>query len=692
MVPSTSRLRAYLAEARDPHNAYRRLVVLPPPATLAPTAAALEAPAIAVTSATDLPVGSVRPDDAGALLGHEYRDILIDVREGLDLDALAAAAGAVQGGGLLCLLVPALPDWPSLADPGLARWLSWPAEPVDAAGHFRRRLIRLLREDASVMIHPAAPPPLPPPPPPTAPAADPQCATRDQEAAVAAVLGVASSPRPHPCVITADRGRGKSAALGIAAARLAASGYASILVTAPRRSAATTLLRHAGADVTPAVRFLPADELLRHHHDAQLLLVDEAAGLSGPVLEALLQRYQRVAFATTIHGYEGTGRGFRLRFRETLERIAPEYTALHLATPVRWATGDPLEAFLFEALLLDAEPATGVTTPDSPPQVEHVRASALAADERALRELFGLLVDAHYQTRPEDLRRMLEAPEAAIWRIVDGAGHTIAAGLTLEEGGLPRDLQGAILHGERRLRGHLLPQSLAAHAGLADATRLRHRRVHRLAVHPDLQRRGLGRRLLTAITEAAAADGLDTAGTVFGATPELLAFWRSAGFDPIHVGHRRDAASGTRAAFMLRPCSAAGRALTSLGTTAFANDLPWRLAGPLRDSPAALVAALLQGLPFPPPTGRDRAIAAAFAHGHRGADDAGAAIQRLLLSAGAGGLPEALSPTDRALLIGRFLQHQGWATLAAEASASGRRQVTDRLRRAVAMLLAVAPQ
>ncbi|MDZ7809733.1 MAG: hypothetical protein U5L11_05675 [Arhodomonas sp.] len=61
MAPSTSRLRAYLAEARDPHNAYRRLVVLPPPATLAPTAAALEAPAVAVTTATDLPVGSVRP-------------------------------------------------------------------------------------------------------------------------------------------------------------------------------------------------------------------------------------------------------------------------------------------------------------------------------------------------------------------------------------------------------------------------------------------------------------------------------------------------------------------------------------------------------------------------------------------------------------------------------------------------------
>ncbi|MDZ7809732.1 MAG: GNAT family N-acetyltransferase [Arhodomonas sp.] len=320
-------------------------------------------------------------------------------------------------------------------------------------------------------------------------------------------------------------------------------------------------------------------------------------------------------------------------------------------------------------------------------------ASALAADERALRGLFGLLVDAHYQTRPEDLRRMLEAPEAAVWRIVDSAGHTIAAALTLEVGraaaGPPgRDTPRRTAASEATSS----PSRCAAHAGLADATSLRHRRVHRLAVHPDLQRRGLGRRLLTAITEAAAADGLDTAGTVFGATPELLAFWRSAGFEPIHLGHRRDAASGTRAAFMLRPCSAAGRALTSFGTTAFADDLPWRLAGPLRDLPAALVAALLQGLPFPPPTGRDRAIATAFAHGHRGADDAGAAIQRLLLPAGSGGLPEALAPTDRALLIGRFLQHQSWATLAAEASASGRRQVTDRLRRAMATLLAVAPQ
>ncbi|MFP3366547.1 hypothetical protein R0J93_23165, partial [Pseudoalteromonas sp. SIMBA_148] len=57
-----------------------------------------------------------------------------------------------------------------------------------------------------------------------------------------------------------------------------------------------------------------------------------------------------------VHGYEGTGRGFQLRFRHHLERQCPGWQALEMTTPVRWAPGDPLEALTDDLLLLSAQP------------------------------------------------------------------------------------------------------------------------------------------------------------------------------------------------------------------------------------------------------------------------------------------------------------------------------------------------
>ncbi|RUA21911.1 hypothetical protein DSL92_08895 [Billgrantia gudaonensis] len=59
---------------------------------------------------------------------------------------------------------------------------------------------------------------------------DPACLTADQAVAVAAC---GDARRRRPLVLTADRGRGKTAALGIACARLLEGGEAQVLLTAP---------------------------------------------------------------------------------------------------------------------------------------------------------------------------------------------------------------------------------------------------------------------------------------------------------------------------------------------------------------------------------------------------------------------------------------------------------------------------
>ncbi len=329
------------------------------------------------------------------------------------------------------------------------------------------------------------------------------CRTADQRLAVAAILRAARGRARRPLVIIADRGRGKTAALGIAAGELLGSGRRRILVTAPRLAAVEPLFSHAaacrpGAASAGELRFQAPDALCQAPEPADLLLVDEAAAIPAPLLECLLQAYPRLVFATTVHGYEGTGRGFEVRFRHALERLTPDYRRIELQTPIRWAAADPVEALVAQALLLDANPAADARVMAAQPcNVKPLRfdRDALVRDEATLSQLFGLLVLAHYQTRPLDLRHLLDGPNLQV-HALRHSGQIVATALVAIEGGLDPDLAEEIYQGRRRPQGHLLPQTLSAHAGLADAPTLRWARIVRLAVHPAVQGRGLGRRLL----------------------------------------------------------------------------------------------------------------------------------------------------------------------------------------------------
>ena len=459
-----------------------------------------------------------------------------------------------------------------------------------------------------------------PPGPVPVPGSDPALpATPDQALAIDAVLRLARGRPRRPLVLTAHRGRGKSAALGIAAARLMAEGLGGILVAAPRRTACDALFRHAAlawpsarwtdsglGDGERSIAYLPPDAILETRPAADLLLVDEAAGIPAPMLADLLERYPRVAFATTVHGYEGTGRGFDLRFRGTLERRTPGWRGLTLETPIRWSAGDPLEALVFRALLLDASPAAASDLADATPETcrfEPLDRDRLAADASTLAQVFGLLVLAHYQTRPLDLRMLLDGPNVRVYALRHGdlvAATLIAA----EEGGMEDpDLRRAIFTGERRPRGHLLPQTLSAHGGLADAPALRYLRVVRIAVHPAAARRGLGHMMLRRLYGEARRDGFDALGTSFGATPELIAFWTACGYRPAQMGTGRNAASGEHALVMLRRTSALGWSLAQQAERRLERRLSVLLPGPLRrldPNVAAALAAAIRAVPPPP--------------------------------------------------------------------------------------------
>ena len=607
-------------------------------------------------------------------LGSECDVLVFDATEALDVNAFGALLGTLVGGGTLLLLLP-------------------PRERALSGGRFLRRFIGHLDANAWSARSPRAGAPVGQ----VASIADPAALTGDQSRAIAAVLRVARGHRRRPLVLTADRGRGKSAALGIAAARLVEGGAQRILVTAPSRPAVASLFdqlrRLQGARAPDGVVFLAPDDLMERLPATDLLLVDEAAALPVSVLTRLLQHYARIAFATTVHGYEGSGQGFSIRFRQVLDATTPQWSQLQMHDPIRWTADDPLEAFGFAALLLDAEPVAVATLGD--PRAEdcefqRLDRDVLAGDEARLREVFGLLVLAHYQTRPSDLRRLLDDPDLELWT-ADYRGHAVATALIVNEGALPADLGRAVAAGTRRIGGHLLPQTLAAHAGFEAATRLRYARVMRIAVHPELQRRGIGSGLLLAVQSRARAAHLDLLGCSFGLRPDALDFWCKAGLRPVRVGLTRDAASGTHSGVLLQDLSAAGADLLGQARRHFAEHLPLVLADGLQDLPARLAAQLAQGLPAEPLAGSDRATLAAFAAGQR--DYAGVLaplvcfVWRLMVS---GALVRA-EPQARDVLIRKVIQRHNWSSIAAALGLAGRRAVLAALRAAVGAGLAALP-
>lgn len=643
---------------------------------------------------TDVPLPGIESLPAPRVfdyLGTEVDWLVFDAFAGLHPDAFGAAAGMVVGGGLLFLLAPPLHDWPGFDDPDYRRLLPAGAASVDR--RFLLRLARLARDDDRVILveqsgTPAAafadgPPPAPHPP---------VAGSDEQRDAVAAVVRVATGHRRRPLVVSADRGRGKSAALGMAAAALLAREPDSrVVVTAPRLDAVETLYRFArkalaaagAVDAIDRLLFHPPDELVRDRPAARLLLVDEAAAIPVPLLRRMVRDYARVVFSTTVHGYEGSGRGFALRFQRDLDALAPQWRRLELHAPMRWAAGDPLEAFVFRALLLDAGDADFAAPSASPAscRFQWLDRDRLAADEGLLHALYGLLVIAHYRTTPDDLRVLLDGPNV---RLLAGFcdGGLAAVAMVAEEGNLPPALAVEVAAGRRRARGHLAAQLLAYRFGDAALAQQSFWRIVRIAVHPAVAGRGIGSAMLA---ELGAATGPETAlVSSFGATAALVRFWRRNGFAMLHVGSRRDAASGAHALLVGR--TADNVAAARLAAVA-AADLPLLLGDTLADLEPAVVTALAGSGDGTAASAADRNLLARFAAAEVDYESAAAALWRLAAAAWATGALARLAPQPAAALVLRVLQRHSWSQSAAALGLAGRKPLLAVLRAATAELL-----
>jgi N-acetyltransferase 10 len=321
--------------------------------------------------------------------------------------------------------------------------------------------------------------------------------TLDQAKAVLTFLEACSEKTLKSTVaMTAARGRGKSAAIGLCLAGAVSLGYSTIMVTAPEPENLVSVfdfclrglkalkyqehmdytITYNGASGRDQTKCVTAINIHRSHRQviqyvppaetdkfssAEIVAIDEAAAIPLPTVRALMHQPDRLTFlSSTVNGYEGTGRALSLKLIKELReakggRNAEMQTAsaaadaverqktskrdakvheqryaaaaasingdklfgplreMELSTPIRYAEGDPVEAWLNKLLCLDSASSASLKLSGGAPapgdcELYSVDRDALFSyhklSEAFLQKVMGLYTCAHYKNTPNDLQ------------------------------------------------------------------------------------------------------------------------------------------------------------------------------------------------------------------------------------------------------------------------------------------------
>ena len=528
------------------------------------------------------------PEHLHEILGQEFSVALYDGYSGITPNKLAALSGTVKAGGLLILILPELSKLDNWIDPAIKTWLSYGYQTNTSL--FLKRWQRLIPSlPISVLSQKYG-----------ANLNIPASQDNHQNNALQTQCRVISTLRSQlqqgctsPSVLSADRGRGKSATLGLLVASMPEQSF--IICTIQYRAIKTAFkhlalalgIEYKGYEKQLAnLLYVPPDQVLTMSLDDTIVLVDEAATLPVPTLVAIEQRASQCIFSSTLVGYEGNGRGYTLKFADYLSKKHTTYTQLSLSQPLRYNHSDPLEFAINRLFALDSHYQTDAVATLNSIHFTELTAPQLELDESLLQQTFALLVSAHYQTTVNDFRQLLDSPSQRLFAIMQQS-NILGVCLVNIEGQLEETIQSAISQGTRRPQGHLLPQQLFHVQGQAAFLSSRCARIVRIAVAPQQQKRQLGTQLLT-YTEQQLSATVDYFGSSFGCDPQLLQFWQNSGYQLVKLGFKKDKSSGQYAAMVIKSQSALQCQQQSLQSY-FEKTFYYQLMNHYRDLPYSLV-------------------------------------------------------------------------------------------------------
>jgi len=473
-------------------------------------------------------------------LGQEFDCILFDAAREFNVNAFTAISGCLIGGGELIVNLPSELAKRLEQD----NILSKPDSSVcPLLERFVRKILAQKKEKSSRLQ-------------------ENDNFIQEQNQLIKKIERCALGHAKRPLVITANRGRGKSAALGIAAAKLIKENNKNIIVTAPRKANVKIFFQHLhqrDIDIK-RISFIPPDELIREKPKADLIIVDEAGAIPVQILEKIAASYNRIIFSTTTDGYEGNGQGFEIRFKSKLAEQFPQWRSATLNTPMRWMKNDPLEAAINDAFMLSFKhiERSKISMVQLDINYQLITKLQLLADEELLKQIYTLLVEAHYQTRPSDLQKILSDKSMQVFIALNNNKNNktvVATALVCAEGSFSDKICQEIEQGKKRIAGHLLPQSLMAYQGDTYAGKLSFWRIMRVAVTPEFQRKKVGSQLIQYIVNQAKENSVELLGASFSLTKEGVHFWYQLGFKCTRLALRKDSSTGSYPGEFMKPIS-----------------------------------------------------------------------------------------------------------------------------------------
>lgn len=395
----------------------------------------------------------------------------------------------------------------------------------------------------------------------------PETVTIDQAQALLTFTDALSSKSLSSTVtLTAARGRGKSAALGLAVALAVSYSYSNIFVTSPHPDNLGTFWQFVfkGFDRLGYKEFLDYDivkssnkewgdavvrvNIFRNHRQtiqyiqpqdahvlgqAELVVIDEAAAIPLPLVRALMGPYL-VFMASTINGYEGTGRSLSLKLIQSLRELSRSSTSttpansaltvkdttakntagptrslreIKLDTPIRYGQNDQIEKWLNSLLCLDSNLSMLNTSSILAKGTPHPSTCDLyavnrdtlfsyhAISEVFLQKLMALFVSSHYKNSPNDLQLLSDAPNHMLFVLLppikqDAKEVTLPEPLVVLqvalEGNISRQSVLNSLTRGIKAGGDLIPWTISQQVRIAQEKRL-----HERLDEADLTFRGL---------------------------------------------------------------------------------------------------------------------------------------------------------------------------------------------------------
>ncbi|AQZ13919.1 KRE33 (YNL132W) [Zygosaccharomyces parabailii] len=399
--------------------------------------------------------------------------------------------------------------------------------------------------------------------------------TVNQAHAILSFIDVISEKNLDTTVaLTAGRGRGKSAALGIAIAAAVSNGYSNIFVTSPSPENLKTLFEfifkgfdalgyqeHIDYNIIQSTnpdfnKAIVRVDIKRDHRQtiqyivpqdshvlgqAELVVIDEAAAIPLQIVKNLLGPYL-VFMASTINGYEGTGRSLSLKLIQQLRTQSnlnesnnsqtvvtsrdskSSASTMHMGNrqlreiildePIRYSRGDPVEKWLNKLLCLDVtlmkNPRFAAKGTPHPSQCNlfQVNRDTLFSyhpvSESFLEKMMALYVASHYKNSPNDLQLMSDAPAHQLFVLLPPIdpkeGGRIPDPLCVVqialEGEISKEhIRSSFARGYRA-GGDLIPWLVSQQFQDEEFAGLSGARVVRIATNPDYASMGYGSRAL----------------------------------------------------------------------------------------------------------------------------------------------------------------------------------------------------